>query len=160
MRKSNREIKDFSELTAVLQKGDVCRIALNTPDGFPYIVPLNYGYEYSSDGALTLYFHCANDGRKLDLIRGDARVGFEVDCSHELVSGDLACEYTFHFESIIGTGNISILCNHDERIHGLNVLMRHYGGEDKAFNDHALSLTTVLRLDVDNYCGKRHARRS
>jgi len=46
-----------------------------------------------------------------------------------------------------------------ERIHGLNVLMRHYGSNGKDFSEHALALTTVLRLDAAEYCGKRHKRK-
>jgi len=159
VRKSNREIKEQTELAAVLEKSQVCRVALNTPEGVLYIVPLNYGYEFNGDGKLTLYFHCANEGKKLDLIRRDDRCGFEIDCSHELQAGDLACEYTFYFESIIGSGSISIVEDDVGRMHGLNALMRHYGGEGKAFSEHSLTLTTVLRLDVAEYCGKRHARK-
>ncbi|MDR1801884.1 MAG: pyridoxamine 5'-phosphate oxidase family protein [Lachnospiraceae bacterium] len=160
MRKSNREIKEQEGLNAVLEKSGVCRLALNTPEGAPYIVPLNYGYEVSENGKLTLYFHCAKEGRKLDLIHKDSRCGFEMDCSHELETGELACQYTFYFESIIGTGMISIVEDNDERIHGLKVLMRHYGGEGKTIDERALALTTVLRLDAVSYCGKRHERKN
>ena len=159
MRKSNREITNQAELNAVLEKCEVCRIAMNTPEGAPYIVPLTFGYEVGADGELTLYFHCANEGRKLDLLRRDSRCGFELDGSHELQLGELACDYAYHFESIIGSGKISVVTDSDERLHGLNVLMRHYGGEGKTFTEHALNLTTVLRLDVTEYCGKRHAKR-
>jgi nitroimidazol reductase NimA-like FMN-containing flavoprotein (pyridoxamine 5'-phosphate oxidase superfamily) len=133
----------------------VCRVAFNTLDGAPYIVPLNFGYEISESGILTIYFHGANEGRKLDLLNHDARVGFELDCAHELQSADLACKYTFRFESIIGSGNIAVLSDATERIHGLNVLMSHYGGDGKMFDESALAVTTVLRLDVAEYCGKR-----
>jgi len=34
----------------------------------PYIVPMNFGYEMA-DGALSLYFHCANEGRKINIIK-------------------------------------------------------------------------------------------
>lgn len=34
----------------------------------PYIIPLNYGYTYE-DGKLVIYFHCAKEGRKLDILK-------------------------------------------------------------------------------------------
>lgn len=46
-------------------------LSLNQPDGFPYQVPLSYVY---TDGKL--YFHCAQSGYKLDLLRQDDRAGF------------------------------------------------------------------------------------
>jgi len=42
MRRSDREVKDFEDIVAIMEKCDVCRIALNN-NGYPYIVPLNFG---------------------------------------------------------------------------------------------------------------------
>ena len=80
MRRANREIKDPLELEEILRTCDSCRIAIHAGT-FPYIIALNYGYEYEN-GALTLYFHSANQGRKLDLLREDPHVGFQMDCDH------------------------------------------------------------------------------
>ena len=42
MRRSDREVTGFENLVAIMKKCDVCRIELND-DGYPYIVPLNFG---------------------------------------------------------------------------------------------------------------------
>lgn len=55
MRRKDREISDFDEIIEVIKKCDVCRIALND-DGFPYVVPLNFGLDVQ-DGNVFLYFH-------------------------------------------------------------------------------------------------------
>ena len=60
MRRKDREITDFNEILAIMEKCDVCRIALND-DGFPYVVPLNFGMDVR-DGQVYLYFHCAMEG--------------------------------------------------------------------------------------------------
>ena len=41
MRRSDREVKDFKNIAAIMEKCDVCRIALNN-NGYPYILPLNF----------------------------------------------------------------------------------------------------------------------
>jgi len=156
MRKQNREIAQRSGILDVLEQAQVCRVALNTPEGGPYIVPLNYGYRLDEDGVLTLYFHCANEGRKLDLIRADGRCGFQLDCAHELRQGQTACDFTFYFQSIIGSGDIALVADEDERMRGLDALMRHYGGAGLGYKERALALTTVLKLTANEYCGKRH----
>lgn len=43
-------------------------------EGEPYVVPVAYGYAHGK-----IYFHSAGKGRKLDFIRGNSRVCFEVD---------------------------------------------------------------------------------
>jgi nitroimidazol reductase NimA-like FMN-containing flavoprotein (pyridoxamine 5'-phosphate oxidase superfamily) len=156
MRKANREITDRGELAAVLEKCDVCRLGL-LPDGilYPYIVPMNFGYEFDGD-ALTLYFHCAREGRKLDIIAQNPNACFEMDCSHELKPGDAPCDYSMNFESIIGSGRISVCTEPEERLHGLTQIMRKYSME-KAFHfsEKALELTVVLKLVVTEFTGKR-----
>ena len=42
MRRSDREVKEFEDIVAIMEKCDVCRIALNN-NGYPYILPLNFG---------------------------------------------------------------------------------------------------------------------
>jgi nitroimidazol reductase NimA-like FMN-containing flavoprotein (pyridoxamine 5'-phosphate oxidase superfamily) len=156
MRKANREITDCGELAAVLEKCDVCRLGL-LPDGVPcpYIVPMNFGYEFDGDD-LTLYFHCAKEGRKLDIIAQNPNVGFEMDCSHELKPGSAPCDYSMNFESIIGNGRISVCTERKERLHGLTQIMRKYSPEKEFhFSEKALELTVVLKLTVTEFTGKR-----
>ena len=57
MRRQDREITEFGKLMEIINRCDVCRLALND-DGYPYILPLNFGTEVH-DGKLTLYFHSA-----------------------------------------------------------------------------------------------------
>ena len=71
MRRSDREIADKSEIIRIIEKCDVCRLALSQNNA-PYIVPMSFGYEYA-DNKLTIYFHCAKEGRKLDIIRENPR---------------------------------------------------------------------------------------
>lgn len=49
MRRKDREITDFHELIEIMKKCDVCRIALKDEDGYPYIVPLNFGLEVQGE---------------------------------------------------------------------------------------------------------------
>ena len=67
MRRSDREIKDFDEIIKVINKCDVCRLAINDGD-YPYIVPMNFGLNIE-DGKVVLYFHCASEGKKLELLK-------------------------------------------------------------------------------------------
>lgn len=154
MRRHDRMIKDRETLLSILDNADVCRVAMHdTP--FPYIVPLNYGYTW--DDKLVFYFHCAPEGRKLACIRRNNHVCFEIDTGHELVQHDHACDWGMRYKSIIGNGLIEIIDNHEEKIRGLDLLMRHYKfkGEQSKYDEHVFKHTVVLRMSVTEFTGKQ-----
>lgn len=71
MRKADREIHDREILKAILDMCDVMNVAFFDED-YPYIVPLNFGYEFEDD--LVLYFHHGPEGHKNDLIEKNPKV--------------------------------------------------------------------------------------
>ena len=154
MRRSDREVTDKAEIMGIIEKCDVCRLGLSD-NNIPYVVPMNYGYEYVGD-KLTLYFHSAKEGRKLDVIGRNPLACFEMDCSHRLVEAEEACGYTMEYESIIGSGKIYICSEKSEKITALRLLMQKYAkGREFSFPDHAIDRVTVFRLDVAEFAAKR-----
>jgi nitroimidazol reductase NimA-like FMN-containing flavoprotein (pyridoxamine 5'-phosphate oxidase superfamily) len=155
MRRKDREINDPGEKIALIARCKVCRLALCDGDA-PYIVPLNFGYTYENN-TLCLYFHGANEGRKLDILKKNNRACFELDCEHKLIEADRACGYGFAFASVVGFGAVEILETDEEKIHGLNVLMKHQTGRDTAFSygEKDLRSVTVLRMTAAEFTGKQ-----
>lgn len=107
MRRKDREITDICAILELVSECKVCRLAM-TDGGVPYIVPLNYGYEYA-DGALTFYFHSAKEGRKLEILKKNPTVCLELDGRGELVEAANPCAYGYTFASVIGTGNVEFI---------------------------------------------------
>jgi nitroimidazol reductase NimA-like FMN-containing flavoprotein (pyridoxamine 5'-phosphate oxidase superfamily) len=156
MRKANREITDREVLTGIFESCDVCRLGLSD-GGMPYVVPMNFGYSYEGD-RLTLYFHCAGAGKKLDVIARNPNACFEMDCGHELKPGDSPCNYSMNYRSIIGYGRIEVVTDPAEKIAALTVLMQKYSETGHFhFDEKVLAVTTVLRLDVSEFTGKQLA---
>ncbi len=151
MRRSDREIKDFNRMVDIMEKCDVCRIALNDA-GYPYMVPLNFGMEVD-DTQITLYFHAAKEGKKLDLIKKDIRACFEMDCCHRLVLDEEQGNCAMEYESIIGKGIIEFVPE-EEKQEALCILMRHYRQETFPFNKAVISQTSVFKLTVEELTGK------
>ncbi len=144
MRKSEREIADVHEKFAALLRCGYMTLAVEG-EGAPYCVPLNFGAELAGN-TLVLYFHCAREGKKLDLLRKNPRVGFSA---------------ANMLRSVCGTGRAEILEDETARLHALQVLMKHYSAEDfsvESFSPKALSLTCVVRISVDSWSGKRLVR--
>lgn len=156
MRRSDREITDFQEQLAVMEKCDVCRLALNA-QGAPYIVPLNFGMEVKN-GQVILYFHSAAEGTKLDLIAADNRAGFEMDCGHELIMDHEKQTCSMAYESIMGSGLIEMVPE-EEKTAALRLLMAHYRQEAFPFNGAAVPRTAVFKLTVSRMTGKRRVKK-
>lgn len=126
-------------------------IALND-DGFPYMVPLNFGMDIE-DGQLYLYFHCAMQGKKLDLIRKDNRATFEMDCDHNFILYDERMSCTMGYSSVVGHGIIEFV-EEEKKYKALKILMRQYHAEDFQFNTDMIKVTTVLKMKVLDMTGK------
>ena len=153
MRKKDREIKDTKELEEILQKADVCRIAFAV-DGVPYIVAMNFGYIWKDQ--LILYFHCAKEGKKLELMKRNNMVCFEMDIDHELVEAENACDWGMKYRSIVGLGLLESITDEEEKKKGLDSIMDHYGfNRKKEYDEKVLNLTEVLRLTVTEFTGKK-----
>ncbi len=153
MRRRDRAVTELSEQLAILQKCDVCRLAMNDA-GAPYLVPMSFGEE-ESGGVVTLYFHGAAAGTKLALLEKDARVSFEADRVEKTVTSDMACESTAYYESVVGTGRAEKLSG-EAALHGLRVIMRHYGRENVTFDARVVAHTQVFCVRVERMTGKRH----
>jgi nitroimidazol reductase NimA-like FMN-containing flavoprotein (pyridoxamine 5'-phosphate oxidase superfamily) len=155
MRRKDREIENFDEKIEIIGECKVCRLGLSENDQ-PYIVPLNYGYTLQNN-TLTLYFHSANEGKKLTILQKNNKACFEIDCGHKLTEGEKACNYGYSYKSIVGFGRIVIITDKDEKINGLNHLMRHQTGKDIRYNftDNELANVTVYKLAVEEFTGKQ-----
>lgn len=125
MRRKDREITDLHQMEEIIRRCDVCRLAFFDEE-YPYILPINFGFERVGEG-FVFYFHSAKQGKKLDLIRRDSRVSFELDGAHQLIEGEKACDYSMEYESVIGSGRAEIL-EGAEKLHALKMIMRQYAG--------------------------------
>jgi nitroimidazol reductase NimA-like FMN-containing flavoprotein (pyridoxamine 5'-phosphate oxidase superfamily) len=153
MRRKDRELTDKADLLAILDEAGVCRIAIQTGKA-PYIVPLNFGYSW--EDKLVLFFHSATEGRKLELLAANSKVGFELDAGHELVTAALACNWGMKYRSIIGTGEIRFIEDDKEKALALDAIMRKYGFAGAAgFSGPDLRSVRVFSLAVEELSGKQ-----
>lgn len=152
MRRKDREITDMNKIEEIIKKCDVCRLAFFDEE-YPYIIPMNFGVAVENE-KVTLYFHGAKVGKKIDLLRKNKKVGFEMDCSHQLILEDEACNSTMEYESVCGNGSIEIL-EESEKIEALNHIMRQYTGKmEHRFGEREVKAVTVLKLKVHEIFAK------
>ena len=149
MRKKEKEVTGIEEIEEIIKKAEICRIGL-VDDDEPYIVPVCFGYEGN-----TLYFHSAPEGRKIDLIKKNNRVCFEIDTDVEIVSAEKPCGWTVRYRSVIGVGRAVILEKNEEKRHGLNVIMRQYSGNTPGLEFEKLDLASVIKIEIEHIAAKK-----
>ena len=160
MRKHEREVCGDAAILEILLRCPYLTLAI-AREGAPYCVPLNFGAELSEDGPV-VYFHCANEGTKLDLLAAGGEVSF---CAANMLrvfnKGVAPCGYTAEYESVCGRGTAHICTDEAERLHGLKVLMAHYSGETFSAADflpRILALTEVIKIEIRSWTCKRLVR--
>lgn len=155
MRRGERAVTDMPGIPDILQKCQVMRLGLSSPEG-PYVVPLNFGYALQDGGRLILYFHCAQEGRKAQMLSQDPRVCFEVDCSHGLIEGPTPCKYSFGYESVIGFGIARPLKDPKEKDTAFcHIMARFSAAPTFEFDPAVLEKTAVWAIRVEQVAGKR-----
>ena len=149
MIRSEKEIQDPGEIDAILQSAAVCRIAMCEGDR-PYIVPVNFAARNSR-----LYFHCAKSGKKIDILKANASVCFEVDIPGELVRGQTACAWGMKYRSVIGFGQAYFIEEAGEKKKALDLLMKKYSGKESfVYADDALDKVLVVGVRIEKMSGK------
>ena len=148
MRRKDREITDRNAINEIISRCKVCRIAL-CDNGQPYVLPLNFGYDGKH-----LYFHSAHEGKKIEIIKQNNRVGFEFDILHEIIMSENPCEWGAKYESVVGTGMAEFIESRQEKAKALECILAQYGGSSSEFRKSSLSSVTIIRVTIVTITGK------
>ena len=152
MTKRERQVTDEQRIMKILDEGKVLHLGLAV-DNEPYVVPMNYGYTIE-EGKLVLYLHSALQGKKLDMIRANSRVFFEIDTDLVPFEGEKPCQYGLAYSSVMGRGAARIVEDVEEKKRAMSVLMKTQTGKDFSFEDRLVSIVAVIRIDVAEYTAK------
>ena len=152
MTKRERQITDPQQIRHILDTANVLHLGLCV-NNEPYVVPMNYGYTME-DGRLTLYLHSALQGKKLDMIRSNPNVFFEMDCDRIPFEGDKPCQYGLVYSSVMGQGTAHIVEDVEEKKRAMAILMKTQTRKDFEFDDRLVSIVAVIRIDAAEYTAK------
>ncbi len=136
------------QLLATAEFGVLSMIDL---DGKPYGVPVNFVW----DGQESIYFHCANEGKKVDILECHDFVSFCVIGNVNL----LPSQFTTEYESIILQCEVTIPTYDEERMYALELLLKKYSPDDMEvgmkYAQKSFYRTCIVRLDIESWSGKR-----
>ena len=150
-----REVTDINEIVGILDRAKVAHVGM-VDDGKPYVVPMNYGYTLI-DGKLTLYFHGATVGRKLDILRKNPDVFVEIDTDIVPFEGESACQHGVCYSSVMCEGKGNVLEDVENKIDALKKLMlTHFSARYSEVDDLVLEAQTIFPNTIAAYDGVRY----
>lgn len=152
MTRRERQIFDIDKILEILDKSKVIHIGMVDGDE-PYVVPMNYGYTYENE-KLTIWLHGAATGRKLDIIRKNPKVFFEMECDLVPFEGDVACKYGLSYSSLMGKGIATIIEDSEEKQKALSLLMKTQVNKDFQFNEKLASVVGIIKIEVSEFTAK------
>ena len=144
-----RKITDIEEIEGIINKAIVCHIGLVDGDE-PYVVPVCFGYERN-----VLYFHGNLKGRKIELIKKNNKICFEMEIDVEVKRAEEACDWGIKYMSVIGVGRAYIVEKEDEKSHALDLITKRYAGDALSFPKSEMDKTLVMRVDIESITGKQ-----
>lgn len=150
MRRDDREITDTKTMEEIIHRSPICHVGFSER-GKPYVLPFNFGYEQR-----VFYIHCADRGRKLDILRLNNAVCVSCETDVEIVEGLTPCASGTKYRSVVAFGYASIVEDTEAKRHALDAIMKHYS--DRAefdYTDDSVAEITILRIDVRNMTGKQ-----
>ena len=148
-----REVTDIDEIIGILDRAKIVHVGMIDGDS-PYVVPMNYGYTMEN-GKLTLYLHCAKQGRKLDILRVNPKVFIELDTDIVPFEGMIACNFGICYSSVMGKGIAEIIEDAEGKKEALTILMKTQTQKDFIFDDRMVSVVTVIKIHLDEFTAKR-----
>ena len=154
MRRSDREVKDLSEIHEILQKCDTISLGLHD-NGVPYVIPMTFGCELK-DGKITVYLHCAGEGRKWDILQRGGPVCVEAHLYYRVERSDSG-GITAKYESVIGTGRAVRLTEREDKVAAFKVMLAHYNNTGFPVTScNGLSRSEVFAITLDEVSGKHN----
>jgi nitroimidazol reductase NimA-like FMN-containing flavoprotein (pyridoxamine 5'-phosphate oxidase superfamily) len=149
MRRIDKEITDKKDIAEIVKKAIVCRIGLSA-EGEPYVFPVNYGYQNGC-----LYFHSAQEGQKIEIMRNNPRVCFQMDTDVEFVHAEKACDWSIKYKSVIGFGKAEFLHSLEEKKRALEIIMSQYSDREYTFTEESLASVCIVCIHIEKMTGKK-----
>lgn len=153
MTRREQQVTDINEIIEILEKSKVVHVGMIDGDE-PYVVPMNYGYIFE-DGKLTIYLHGARRGRKIDAIRANPKVFYEMCCDITPFEGEVACKYGITYASIMGRGLATLVEDVEEKKKALSILMKTQTGKDFTFEDKLTTVVSIIKIYTLEFTAKK-----
>jgi len=152
IRRKEKEIKDKKELIWIVEEANYITVAMCS-DNRPYLVTLNHGYDKSKN---CIYFHCAQEGKKIDILTDNNHIWGQALVDKGYVQG--MCDHLYATTQF--SGRVTFVTDFEEKKHALTVMISALEEEPekvirKQLTNESVSNVGIGRIDIETMCGKK-----
>jgi nitroimidazol reductase NimA-like FMN-containing flavoprotein (pyridoxamine 5'-phosphate oxidase superfamily) len=152
LRRKEKEIADKNEMLAILMDAQYIVIAM-CRENTPYLATLSHGYDKDKN---CIYFHCAKEGKKIDILSENNLVWGQALVDKGYAHG--SCDHLFATTQFMG--RVTFIDDIDEKKHALEVMIRALENDPEALMKRQLSADAIEgvqigRIDVEYMSGKK-----
>jgi len=152
LRRKDKEITDEAEVRAILHEARHVTIAMSIGDE-PYLATLSHGYDDSNN---SIYFHCAKEGKKVEILRANPRVWGQALIDNGYQQG--SCDHLYRTAQF--HGRVAFVDDQEEKEHALRIMIRHLDEDpEKIIREQLTPNSTgriiIGRIDIDHMSGKK-----
>ena len=144
----DEEMKDAGWAVEVFDKAPYVTVSMVRPDGTPYGLPLNLVRK----DATTFYFHCADEGEKMDCLAHNPMVSLSAVSRCTPKYEEDKNNFTEYYHSSIAIGKAEIVRDDAEKTEALRLVCERFLPKYMEHFDRAiarsLDRTTVVRITL------------
>jgi uncharacterized protein len=135
----------------IIRKCKVCHIAMVDPEGLPYVLPFNFGYDNN-----IIYFHSGKNGKKIHILESNPLVcvEFSTDYLLRFQNENVGCSYTMKYRSVLAYGKVEFMEDQLQKINIMNMVMKNYASGDFSYNTPSMNEVICWIVRIDRMEGK------
>ena len=140
------------EITALLLSEPVGNLGTVSPDGCPYLTPVHFVWMDAK-----IYIHGLRVGQKIDFLKVNPKVGFDVFRMNGLIHDpELPCDTNTDYQSVIMLGTANLIDDEILKIKVLDEVVKKYTPQHagKTFPPAMLKATGVIEINPSEITGK------
>lgn len=151
--RTKTHLLSLEQIKALFESAKVGRLGCVKQNGYPYVVPMHFVYLNHK-----IYMHGLPKGQKIDILKSNPKVCFEIDEMISLLDKDVEnpCDVNTEFNSIILQGEATIVDNFDEKKEALSKIVEKFTPHlrYKELPENMINGTAVIRIDIEEFVGR------
>ena len=152
IRRKEKAIENKEEMIAILEGSKYITIAM-CQDDLPYLVTLSHGFDTEKN---CIYFHCAREGKKVDILTANSVVWGQAILDHGYAEG--ACDHLYATTQF--KGNVSFIEDVKEKEHALRIMINSLEPNpelvlEEQITEKSVQRVRIGRIDIEYMSGKK-----
>jgi nitroimidazol reductase NimA-like FMN-containing flavoprotein (pyridoxamine 5'-phosphate oxidase superfamily) len=152
IRRKEKEITETAEMIAILKQAKYITVAMCLDDE-PYLVTLSHGFDVENN---CIYFHCAQEGKKIDILKKSNLVWGQALKDDGYATGK--CDHLYATTQF--KGRVTFITDENEKRHALRVMIDQLEEKpDEVYSeqvtDKSVKRVGIGRIDIEGMSGKR-----